>query len=52
MRTTFKRDIKTDILLARWDTISKAAESECMSTAKMSRYVKNKNKIEDYYYST
>ena len=49
-KKVYKRDIQTDILLATWDTIAKAAESEGISTAKMSRYVKNKNKIEDYYY--
>ena len=51
-KKVFKRDIKTDILLARWDTISKAAESEGISSAKMSRCVKNKIIINDYYYCT
>jgi hypothetical protein len=37
--------------LATWDTIAKAAESENMCAAKMSRCVKNKNIINDYYYS-
>jgi hypothetical protein len=37
--------------LATWDTIAKAAESENMCAAKMSRYIKNKNIINDYYYS-
>jgi len=49
-KKVYKREIQTDILLATWDTIAKAAESEGISTAKMSRCVKNKNKIEDYYY--
>jgi hypothetical protein len=49
-KKVYKRDIKTDVLLGSWNTIAKAAESECVSTAKMSRYVKNKNIIEDYYY--
>jgi hypothetical protein len=51
-KKVFKRENKTDILLATWDTIAKAALSEGISTAKMSRCVKNKNIInEDYYYS-
>ena len=41
---------KENIILASWNTIAKAAESEGISSAKMSRYVKNKNIIEDYYY--
>ena len=49
-KKVYKREIQTDILLSMWDTISKAAESEGISAAKMSRYVKNKNIIEDYYY--
>jgi hypothetical protein len=51
-KKVFKREDKTDILLATWDTIAKAALSEGISTAKMSRCVKNKIIInEDYYYS-
>ena len=42
---------KTYILLATWDTIAKAALAEGISTAKMSRSVKNKIIINDYYYS-
>jgi hypothetical protein len=49
-KKVYKRDIQTDILLATWDTIAKAAESEGISTAKMSRCVKNKIVICDYYY--
>jgi hypothetical protein len=49
-KKVYKREVKTNILLATWDTISKAAESEGISTAKMSRCVKNKNIINDYYY--
>jgi len=46
-----KREINTQQLLGTWDTIAKAAESEGISTAKMSRSVKN-NVIfnNDYYY--
>ena len=48
----YKREAKTDILLGTWDTIANAAILENMSAAKMSRYVKNKNIINnDFYYS-
>jgi hypothetical protein len=50
-KKVYKRENETNALLATWDTIAKAAESENMSTAKMSRCVKNKNIINDYYYS-
>ena len=50
-KKVFKRENETNALLATWDTIAKAAEAENMSTAKMSRCVKNKNIINDYYYS-
>ena len=50
-KKVFKRENETNALLSTWDTIAKAAESENMSTAKMSRCVKNKNIINDYYYS-
>ena len=50
-KKVFKREQETRTLLATWDTIAKAAEAENMSTAKMSRCVKNKNIINDYYYS-
>jgi hypothetical protein len=50
-KKVYKREEKTDILLATWDTIAKAAESESISAAKMSRCVKNKIIIDDYYYS-
>ena len=50
-KKVYKREEKTDILLAMWDTIAKAAESESISAAKMSRCVKNKIIIDDYYYS-
>ena len=50
-KKVYKREDKTDILLATWDTIAKAAEAEGISSAKMSRCVKNKNIINDYYYS-
>ena len=47
----YKREEKTDILLATWDTIAKAALSEGISTARMRRCVKNKIIVDDYYYS-
>jgi hypothetical protein len=50
-KKVFKREKETNQLLATWDTIVKASEAENMSAAKMSRYVKNKNIINDYYYS-
>jgi hypothetical protein len=50
-KKVFKREKETNALLSTWDTIAKAAEAENMSTAKMSRCVKNKNIINDYYYS-
>jgi len=46
-----KREKDTDTLLASWDTIAKAAEMESVSAAKMSRYVKNKTLVNDYYYT-
>lgn len=51
-KKVYKREAKTNILLASWDTIAKAAELEGISTANMSRCVKNKNIINDYYYAT
>ena len=50
-KKVYKRENETNALLATWDTIAKAAEFENMSAAKMSRCVKNKNIINDYYYS-
>jgi len=46
-----KRECETNMVLATWDTIAKAALAENMCAAKMSRCVKNKNIINDYYYS-
>ena len=50
-KKVYKREDKTNILLATWDTIAKAAKEEGISTAKMSRSVKNKIIIDDYYYT-
>jgi len=50
-KTVEKREINTQQLLGTWDTISKAAESEGISNAKMSRSVKNNIVYNnDYYY--
>jgi len=45
-----KRLIKDDIVLGTWETIAKAAEAENISASKMSRSIKNKTHINDYYY--
>ena len=46
-----KRELKTNLLLGKWDTIAKAANFENISAAKMSRSVKNKIEYNnDYYY--
>jgi len=50
-KKVYKREKDTDHVLATWDTIAKAAEIENISASKMSRYIKNKNIINDYYYS-
>ena len=50
-KKVYKRENGTNELLATWDTIAKAAEMEGVCSAKMSRYIKNKNIINDYYYS-
>jgi hypothetical protein len=44
-----KREIKTNILLGKWETIAKAASAENMSPAKMSRSIKNAVKFNDDY---
>ena len=50
-KKVYKREQNTDLLLGTWNSIVKAAESENISASKMSRFVKNKNIINDYYYS-
>jgi len=48
-----KREVKTNNLIATWETIAKAAETENISAAKMSRSIKNKIIFnDDYYYCT
>jgi hypothetical protein len=50
-KKVYKREKDTNQLLSTWDSIAKAAESEGISAAKISRCIKNKNIINDYYYS-
>ena len=50
-KKVYKREKETNELLSSWDTIAKAAEIEGVCAAKMSRYIKNKTLINDYYYS-
>jgi hypothetical protein len=45
-----KRLVQTNEVFGRWDTIAKAAVSEKISAAKMSRSIKNKVVFNDYYY--
>lgn len=45
-----KRDINTNNIIAKWETIAKAAVAENMSAAKMSRIVKDGIKFGDFYY--
>jgi hypothetical protein len=50
-KKVYKREKETNELLSSWDTIAKAAEIEGVCAAKMSRYIKNKTIVNDYYYS-
>jgi hypothetical protein len=45
-----KRLVSSNQVLKTWSTIAKASESEGLSTAKMSRSVKDKTVFNDYYY--
>ena len=47
-----KRELKTNNLICKWETIAKASESEQMSAAKMSRSIKNKTIFNDFFYSS
>ena len=50
-KTVEKREISNNILLGTWETIAKAAQSENISAAKMSRSIKSKTVFNnDYYY--
>jgi hypothetical protein len=51
-KKVYKREKETNQLLSTWDSIAKAAEFEGISAAKMSRCVKNKIIINDYFYAT
>lgn len=51
-KKVYKREVNTNELLCCWNTIAKAAESEGLCSTKMSRYVKNKTIVNDYYYSS
>jgi len=50
-KKVYKREKDTNQLLSSWDTIAKAAEIEGISTSKMSRNIKNKIILNDYFYS-
>lgn len=50
-KQVFKRLRESNVLLSKWDTIATAAESENVSNAKMSRYIKNNTQLNDYYYT-
>jgi hypothetical protein len=50
-KKVYKREKETNELLSSWDTIAKAAEIEGVCAAKMSRYIKNKTIVNDYYYT-
>jgi len=47
-----KRSVSKNELLGTWETIAKASSYEKMSSAKMSRCIKCKTIINDYYYIT
>jgi hypothetical protein len=47
-----KREANTNILICKWETIAKAAESENMSPTKMSSNIKKKTIIDDFFYCT
>jgi prophage antirepressor-like protein len=49
-KTVEKRELSTNQLLGMWETISKAAESEKMCSAKMSRSIKSKTIFNDDYF--
>jgi len=46
-----KIELSTGNILQTWETIAKAAQYENISTAKMSRSIKNKTIFNDYYYT-
>ena len=50
-KTVYRKEVGTDILLGTWESIVKASVYEEISAASMSRCVKNKTVIENYYYT-
>ena len=50
-KTVEKRELETGQVLGIWETIAKAAQYEGVCTSKMSRCIKNKITIKDYYYA-
>jgi hypothetical protein len=50
-KKVYKKEVKTNQVLAIWDSIAKAAEFEQFCPAKMSRSIKNKVVFNDYYYT-
>jgi prophage antirepressor-like protein len=49
-KKVYKRDATTHNILGTWDSIAKAAESEKVCAAKMSRCIKNGTIVDDDYY--
>jgi hypothetical protein len=47
-----KRILTTNVVIDTWNTIAKAAASESMCPAKMSRICKNKTQVGEFYYVT
>jgi hypothetical protein len=45
-----KVELETGYVLQTWDTVAKAAVSEHLTTAKLSRGIKDKTTFNDYYY--
>ena len=50
-KNVYKREVNTNELLGFWNTVYEASKNEGISNAKMSRNIKNKIIIKDYYYS-
>ena len=50
-KTVYKRERENNQILAKWPSIVKASQSECIPPSKMSRCIKNKTIINDYYFS-
>lgn len=50
-KTVEKRELETGQVLGTWETIAKAAQYEGMCASKMSRCIKGKIVIGDYYYA-